>query len=114
MGADCPEVGNGWGDESQAGGRIWFYHKDDWDPGRMHRWGWPLLGGDEFKRKTIVFGFWFIGYVVIAYARCYCEDCEQERKYERVRKLYGPELEADVRLRDVQRELAQEREAGRL
>lgn len=47
-------------------------------PGKWH--GWPMgFGHDEFARKTIWFGSWLTGVVVIAYASCGDEECIRYR-----------------------------------
>lgn len=53
---------------------IWFR-----PPGRWN--GWPAgLGHDEFARKTVWFGSWLTGVVVIAYRHCGDPECVTERE----------------------------------
>jgi len=76
--------------------RIWFYSRKTWWAEGAQRWGWPYFGADENGRRTVVIGFWFIGYVVFAYKTCYCEDCteirEQTKELEKQSKLGWEEL----------------------
>lgn len=53
--------------------RIWFRPPGKWS-------GWPMgFGHDEFARKTIWFGSWLTGVIVIAYANCGEQECVIER-----------------------------------
>lgn len=60
--------------------RVWTYSKDSWDPSWYEKIGFPYRGGDEWGRRTIVIGLWFIGYVVWAYRTCWCQDCHTVRE----------------------------------
>lgn len=70
-------------------------------------WGVPRFTADEYGRKTVTFGFWFIGYVVLAYWVCFCEDCIDMRHqqnmidqdaslYERLMTKYDEEFVREV------------------
>lgn len=48
--------------------RMWTYSGRDWR-------GWPQIGSDEYRRRTLVLGLPFVGAVVIALRRCRCADC---------------------------------------
>jgi len=66
-----------WKRDAQAAGlstgRIWFY--------RPGKWLGVIVGfgHDEFARKTVWFGSWLTGAVVIAYRACGELECEQDR-----------------------------------
>lgn len=60
--------------------RVWTYSRQAWTPGGWERWGWPYRGGDEWGRRTVVVGLWFVGYLVVAYWTCRCEDCDEARR----------------------------------
>lgn len=51
--------------------RVWFYSGKGWR-------GWPMIGDDEYQRRTLALGLPFVGAVVIALWRCRCADCTQE------------------------------------
>lgn len=61
--------------------RVWTYSKDSWNPAWYEKIGFPYRGTDEWGRRTIVVGLWFIGYVVWAYRTCWsCQDCHMVRE----------------------------------
>ena len=59
--------------------RFWTFTKDEWDPGRLQRWGLPHRGGDEWGRRVVTVGFWFLGYVNWVWRTCWCKDCHDMR-----------------------------------
>lgn len=59
---------------------FWIYSRDRWDPSWWHKIGVPSLGGDEWGRRTIVVGLWFLGYVCWAYRTCWCQECHEVRE----------------------------------
>ena len=60
-------------DEPLNRGRIWFRGPGKW-------YGWPMgFSHAEFARKTIWFGSWLTGVIVIAYADCGDEECIRYR-----------------------------------
>jgi hypothetical protein len=59
--------------------RFWFYSRHTWDPRWWHKWGVPSHGGDEWGRRTIVWGVGLLGYVVWAYRTCWCQECHGVR-----------------------------------
>lgn len=66
-----------WRKDAKAAGmrtsRVWFYRPGAWT-------GWPMgLGHDEFARKTVWFGSWLTGAVVIAYQDCGEQECYDYR-----------------------------------
>jgi hypothetical protein len=62
------------------GSRFWTYSKEKWDPQWWHKLGVPNLGADEWGRRTIVVGLWFLGYVVWAWRTCKCAECGEVRE----------------------------------
>lgn len=60
--------------------RFWTYPRRTWQPEGRNRWGWPYRGGDEWGRRTVVVGFWFVGCLVWAYWTCHCPDCREARE----------------------------------
>ncbi|MBM0235932.1 hypothetical protein JNW88_00320 [Micromonospora sp. ATA32] len=60
--------------------RIWTYRRDTWDPAWHHKLGVPYRGGDEWGRRTVVVGLWFVGYVVWAWRTCWCRECHEVRE----------------------------------
>lgn len=60
--------------------RFWFYEASTWDPRWWHKLGVPSLGGDEWGRRTIVWGVGLLGYVVWAWRTCYCQQCHSARE----------------------------------
>lgn len=68
-------------------GRFWTYPKGQWMPRFPYTWGCPMFGQtDEWGRRTVVWGFWFTGYLVWAWATCWCEDCHHSRQETYVQK----------------------------
>ncbi|MEV7267077.1 hypothetical protein AB0N38_26295 [Micromonospora aurantiaca] len=59
--------------------RVWTYRRAEWDPPLRERLGFPYLGCDEWGRRTVVVGLWFVGYVVWAWRTCWCQDCHEVR-----------------------------------
>lgn len=75
---------------------IWFYSARNWKPRWYHRLGVPMFGGgDEYGRLTVVVGFMAIGYMVVAYWRCRCDDCVESRLYQAQIQEFGEGM-ADV------------------
>jgi thiol-disulfide isomerase/thioredoxin len=60
--------------------RFWTYPRSEWDPEWWHKAGVPYFGGDEWGRRTIVVGFWFVGYLVWAWRTCWCPECHEMRE----------------------------------
>jgi len=73
---ETPEPEDNW----YRASRVWFYHPRTWDPSWWNKAGVPFLGSDEWGRRTIVWGFGFIGYVVWAYRTCWCQECHAARE----------------------------------
>ena len=71
-----PDVEDAWYDSK----RFWTYSRHSWDPQWWHKWGWPALGGDEWGRRTIVWGVGLLGYVVWAWKTCWCQECHTVRQ----------------------------------
>ncbi|HEX5995991.1 MAG TPA: hypothetical protein VFY84_12685 [Jiangellales bacterium] len=70
--------------------RVWRYPRDAWDPSWWHKLGVPSFGGDEWGRRTIVIGLWFVGYVGWAWRTCWCQQCHgaREQMYRWLRDEY--------------------------
>lgn len=66
--------------DNEPGRRFWIYSKRSWDPRWWHKLGVPYLGGDEWGRRTVVIGLWFLGYVVWAWRTCHCPECDEMRE----------------------------------
>lgn len=60
--------------------RFWTYRANNWDPAWWHKLGVPYLAGDEWGRRTIVWGVGFLGYVVWAWRTCWCQECHAARE----------------------------------
>lgn len=60
--------------------RFWTYSKEEWDPKWQYKLGAPFRGSDEWGRRTIVIGLWFLGYVVWAWRTCWCQECHEIRE----------------------------------
>jgi hypothetical protein len=77
--------------------RVWTYEKNSWEP--KHWWnalGVPERCQDDYGRLTWVWGFWFIGYVVIAYKTCHCEDCVDQRLWHHLKEQHDEEFADEV------------------
>lgn len=89
--------------------RIWFYSPFQWRDRWWNMLGWPSFGcTDEFWRRTIVWGTFFTGYIVIAGRVCTCEDCVDARLFEQLEQQYDTDLADQVvtrriRLRELPR-----------
>lgn len=59
--------------------RVWLQRRDEWYPNAFQQFGWPHLGGDEWGRRCITIGFFFLGYISIAFRTCYCPECHEMR-----------------------------------
>lgn len=59
--------------------RVWWYPRGEWLPSWYEKIGFPYLGGDEWGRRTVVVGLWFVGYVVWAWRTCWCHECHEVR-----------------------------------
>lgn len=77
--------------------RFWTYSRDSWDSAWYQKLGVPYRGGDEWGRRTLVVGLWFVGYLVWAWSTCWCQDCHEVREEtyrllteEEVREGWGP------------------------
>ena len=79
--------------------RLWFISCRSWFPAWYQRLGWPFFGEDEYGYKILIVGFFFLGYLQLAYAKCYCEDCEEERELREVAEQYGEDMAEQVRMR---------------
>lgn len=81
--------------------RVWTYSKGTWDPAWYHKFGVPLFSGDEWGRRTVVIGLWFLGYVVWAWRTCWCQEChevrEQNYRFATEREMRGehPSMECE-------------------
>lgn len=73
----------------ESPGRVWTYPKGGWS-GHL-----PMLGGDEYGRRTLVLPIPFGPTVVVALYTCHCEDCE----YMRAQMMEW--VEAEEALRDL-------------
>jgi hypothetical protein len=60
--------------------RVWIYRRNEWSPPWYQRFGFPFRGGDEWGRRTVVVGFWRVGYVCWAWRTCWCQDCHSARE----------------------------------
>lgn len=71
-----PDAEDAWYDSK----RFWTYSRHTWDPQWWHKWGVPSLGGDEWGRRTIVWGVGLLGYIVLAWRTCWCAECHAMRQ----------------------------------
>lgn len=84
------------GETKYVSGRFWTYSKKEWDPKLPYKLGVPFRGGDEWGRRTLVVGLWFIGYVVWAWRTCWCQECHEVREHS-YRMAYASRWEAELR-----------------
>jgi hypothetical protein len=59
---------------------VWTCPPSEWDPEWWHKIGVPYVGGDEWGRRTVVIGLWFLGYVSWAFRTCWCDECHEMRE----------------------------------
>lgn len=62
--------------------RIWTYPKGEWQPNHWWHYFLPQIfkGGSEWGQHTIVQRVPFVGWVVVAWWMCRCEECKDSRR----------------------------------
>ena len=90
--------------------RFWLFDRKGWTPRWWNQLGVPQINntGDEWGYRCIIWGTRLTGYVVFAWYRCPCWDCEGCRMVMEVREIYGDDVAEDldnyldrIRLREV-------------